>query len=291
MKLRKHVVSALAAIAASVSAVPAHAIDTDPYDFVAPKPGVAVTALYYGDIDSNSQYANGVKAGTNNIKANWLSAAFVKFHDVGGYVVGTKVVLPTTSTTVAPNPLGATVSGSGIGDPILVAPVWLVNKPESSTYFAVIPYLQVPLGSYDKNQAINPGQNRWKFAIQPGLSTALTDKVTLDLVGDAQFFGKNSDIVGGGNFEQKPLYSIQSHLTYKLSDGFDISLGGYKYHGGETRTRGISGNDKTNTTTLIGTLGYWVNPSTNLQFQYRSDTSVQNGAKFNGIQLRFLHAY
>lgn len=286
MKFRKSVVPTLAAIAAAISALPAHAIDTDPYDFGAPAPGVAVAALYYGDISSNSQYSNGAKTASNNINAKWLSAAFVKFHDVGGHVVGTKLVIPTTSTTISPNPVAATVSGSGVGDPILVAPVWLSSQG-AKTSIAVIPYLQLPLGSYDKNAAVNPGQNRWKFAIQPGISTPLTDSVTLDVVGDAQFFGKNSDT----NLQQKPLFSLQSHVSYKLASDFSVSLGAYKYLGGETKTNGVNGNDRTNTTTLIGSLGYWVNPSTNLQFQYRTDTSVANGAKFSGVQFRFLHAY
>jgi len=286
MKFRTRVVPTLAAIVAAFSALSAHAIDTDPYDFGAPAPGVAVTALYYGDISSNSQYSKGSKATSNNINAKWLSSAFVKFHDVGGYVVGTKLVIPTTSTTIAPNPTSATISGSGIGDPILVAPVWLSSQG-AKTSIAVIPYLQLPLGNYDKNAAVNPGQNRWKFAIQPGISTPLTDAVTLDVVGDAQFFGKNSDT----NLEQKPLFSVQSHVSYKLASDLSVSLGGYKYLGGETKTNGVSGNDKINTTTLIGSLGYWVNPSTNLQFQYRTDTSVANGAKFSGVQFRFLHAY
>ena len=286
MKFRKSVVPTLAAIAAAISALSAHAIDTDPYDFGAPAPGVAVAALYHGNIASSSQYSNGVKAGSNNIQASWLSSAFVKFHDVGGHIVGTKLVIPTTSTTVSPNPAGATASGAGVGDPILVAPVWLSSQG-AKTSIAVIPYLQLPLGGYDKNAAINPGQNRWRFAIQPGISTPLTDKVTLDVVGDAQLFGKNSDT----NLEQKPLYSLQSHVSYKLASDLALSLGGYKYLGGETKTNGVNANDRTNTTTLIGSLGYWVNASTNLQFQYRKDTAVANGAKFSGVQFRFLHAY
>lgn len=287
MKLKvSHFAKSLFALL-SISATSAYAIDTDPYDFGAPAAGVAVTAAYYGDISSSSQYSNSTKATANNINAKWLSTAFVKFHDVGGYVVGTKLVLPTTSTTVSPNPVDATVSSSGVGDPILVAPVWLSN-PGAKTSVAVIPYLQLPLGNYDKSAtAISPGQNRWKFAVQPGVSTPLTDKITLDVVGDVQFFGKNSDT----NLEQKPLFSAQSHVSYKLASDLSVSLGGYKYLGGETKTNGVNGKDRKNTTTLLGSLGYWVNPSTNLQFQYRTDTSVANGAKFSGVQFRFLHAY
>ena len=45
------------------------------------------------------------------------------------------------------------------------------------------------------------------------------------------------------------------------------------------------------TTTALGTLSYWLGKKDNLQFQYRADTEVKNGAKTHGLQLRFLHVF
>lgn len=271
------------------SALPAHAIDTDPLDYVAPKPGVSVLGLYYGDWSSNIQRANGAAAAANTIDLNYGVATFVKFFDLAGYVAGAKIVLPATNLRVTATG-GVTSSGSGLGDPTLVFPVWLVNKPESRTYFAVTPRLQLPLGSYDKNK-ISPGANRWTFALQPGFTTGLSDKWSLDLVGDVQVFGKNDDIVGGGSSKQKALYSLQTHLTYTLHPGLNVSIGAYKYVGGETSTRGVSNKDRVNTTTVIAGFDDWITKSDNLSFQYRTDTSVRNGAEFDGFQFRYLHAF
>lgn len=282
--------SILTLAAAACIQTSAFAIDTDPLDYIAPKPGVSVLGLYYGDWDSDKQYSRGQRVGSNSIDLNYGVATYVKFHDVGGYVVGTKIVVPVSHLKVAP-PGGEDAHGSGIGDPTFVFPVWLYSKPETRTYFAVTPRLQVPWGKYHKNSTINPGANRYTFVLQPGFTTGLTEKLSWDLVGDVQFFGKNDDIPGGGNLQQKPLYSLQTHLTYAVLPGLEASIGAYRYIGGETKVRGVDNNDRTKTTTAIASLGYWVTGADNLLIQYRTDTSTENGAKFNGVQLRYLHVF
>lgn len=288
MKQFKRTISALALAAAAQA--PAYAIDTDPLDFVAPKAGVSVLGLYYGNWQSDKQYSQGKQVGSNSIDLNYGVATYVKFHEVAGYVVGTKIVVPVSNLEVSP-PGGGHVSGSGVGDPTFVFPVWFYSNSVTRTHFGVATRVQVPWGKYDKNAAINPGANRYTFVVQPGFTTGLTEKLSLDLVGDAQFFGENNDIAGGGSLEQKPLYSLQTHLTYSIVPGLDASIGAYKYVGGETKTRGINNGDRTDTTTAIASLGYWFTGTDNLLVQYRQDTAVENGAKFNGLQLRYLHVF
>nr|AGS53094.1 conserved hypothetical protein [uncultured bacterium contig00036] len=271
--------------------LPAYSIDTDPLDFVAGGPGTGVLGLYFGDWNSSQQYFDGSLIGNNSISSNYVVGTYVWFHNVGGRVVGTKIVIPVSNVSVFSQD-GGTVSGSGVGDPTLVFPIWLVNKPEKRTYFGVIPRFQLPLGQYDKNNPINPGANRFTFALQPGFTTGLgTKKVSLDLVGDMQFFGKNNDLAGGGSLEQKPLFSMQTHLNYELGPGFTASIGAYKYIGGETKTGEEWNKDRTNTNTVIASLGYWITKQDNFQFQYRADVSPQNGAGFTGIQIRYLHVF
>lgn len=270
-------------------AVPARAIDTDPRDFVAPPPDVTAVGLYYGSWSSSAQYADSSTASRSTIHSQYGVLTAVRFFDVFGEVAGAKVVLPFSSTSVSPE-AGANASGSGFGDPTLVFPVWLLRRPESRTYLAVVPRIQVPLGAYHSGR-ISPGQNRFTFALQPGFTTGLTEKLSLDLVADVQAFTDNGDIPGGGRLEQRPLFSVQSHLTYALTEGLGASIGAYQYVGGETRTRGASNHDRVQTTTVIGGLSYWVTKSANLQFQYRTDVAVKNGADFDGFQFRFLSVF
>lgn len=289
-------IAAAALAATAFSAAPARAIDTDPLDFVAPPAGASVAALYLGDWTSSSQYRHGRSVDDKSIDSRYGVLTLVRFFDVAGVVAGAKVVLPahqisvsaTTRPTTGASPFSVTSTGSGAGDPTLVFPVWLYQRPASRTYFAVIPRVQLPLGAYDAGR-ISPGANRFTYALQPGLTTGLTEKLSLDLVADVQAFGKNASAPGGA-LDQDPLFSVQTHLTYELSPGFGVSAGGYQYWGGRTKTAGVSNGDAVQTTTAIAGLNYWVTKSTSLQFQYRSDLAVENGARFNGFQLRFLSA-
>lgn len=279
-----------AAVWLALAAGPAVAgINTDPLDYVPAPAGTTLAAIYYQNNHSSSQYADGRQVAQNSIQADVGIARFVHYTELAGFRIAPQVLLPAVSVEVGGK--GNTVSADGISDPILGLPVWLVNRPEQRLYFAVTPYLHLPLGRYNSNRALNPGDNRWKFTLQGGLSVGLGEKTTLDVIGDAQWFGDNRDIAGGGHLEQKALYSLQPQLTYQLAPGLTSSLGVYHVWGGASQVRGVDQHDRTRTTTALGTLSYWLGKTDNLQFQYRVDTEVKNGAKTNGLQLRFLHVF
>lgn len=264
-------------------------INTDPLDYVPAPAGTTLAAIYYQNNHSSSQYANGRQVGQSSIQSDVGIARFVHYTELAGFRIAPQVLLPAVSVEVSGQ--GNTLSTDGISDPILGLPVWLVNRPEQRLYFAVTPYLHLPLGRYNSNRALNPGDNRWKFTLQGGLSVGLGEKTTLDVIGDAQWFGDNRDIAGGGRLEQKVLYSLQPQLTYQFAPGLTGSLGAYHVWGGASQVRGVDQHDRTRTTTALGTLSYWLGKTDNLQFQYRADTEVKNGAKTNGLQLRFLHVF
>lgn len=279
-----------AAVWLALAAGPAVAgINTDPLDYVPAPAGTTLAAIYYQNNHSSSQYADGRQVAQNSIQADVGIARFVHYTELAGFRIAPQVLLPAVSVEVGGK--GNTVSTDGISDPILGLPVWLVNRPEQRLYFAVTPYLHLPLGRYNSNRPLNPGENRWKFTLQGGLSVGLGEKTTLDVIGDAQWFGDNRDIAGGGRLEQKALYSLQPQLTYQLAPGLTSSLGVYHVWGGATQVRGVDQHDSTRTTTALGTVSYWLGKTDNLQFQYRADTEVKNGAKTHGLQLRFLHVF
>ncbi|VFT74956.1 QbdB protein [Klebsiella aerogenes] len=91
---------------------------------------------------------------------------YVHYMDVGGFTVAPQVLLPYGRLYNGSLNGVRLDSASGLGDPILAAPVWLVNNP--STTFAIVPYLYLPAGSYDAGRTLNVGENRWKFDLQLG---------------------------------------------------------------------------------------------------------------------------
>ena len=276
-----YVVSVAAVVACSNS----YALSTDPLDFTAAPVGTNLSILYYQHNAADRYYAGGKNVANPDIKLDLAIARFVKYYDVSGFTVAPQILVPVANLNVK----SADQSQAGFGDPILAAPIWLYNNPESRSYFAIAPYLIVPVGQYDRD-GLSIGENRWSFILQPGFSVGLGKNWTFDFISEVQFFGRNNKFAAG-DLKQEPRFSIQPHLTYHGAYGFNWSLGGYRYWGGETKVGSVFQNDKTNTTQIIAGVSKWISKQDNIQLQFRKDVDVENGPRFNGIQLRYIHAY
>jgi hypothetical protein len=114
---------------------------------------------------------------------------------------------------------GASLKSTGGGaDVILAAPIWFGNNGQSATYFAVTPYLFVPVESYKIGDPLNLGENRWKFDLQAGLARGLSPDILLQVTGSVMWYDTNSDAVGRGigRLEQDNTYQLQTWLSYHL---------------------------------------------------------------------------
>ena len=95
----------------------------------------------------------------------------------------------------------------------------------------------IPAGTYDSDNLINAGANRWM--IRPGLGMSYrTGPWHFDLVGSARFFEDNDDFFGGNYVEQAPLYSLQGHVIYNLERGTWLSVNANFFRGGKTTQNG-----------------------------------------------------
>ncbi|MGF6555859.1 hypothetical protein ABIA48_002239 [Pseudomonas sp. S30_BP2TU TE3576] len=271
----------------------ASAVDVDAGDYTALPAGTNLGLLYYQHTERNALYADShkvpIKAGLDS-DVGILRG--VHFMQLGDYIVDPQFLLPFGNVR-AKDDLQDLGSDSGTGDLILAATVWLLNQPEQRRYFGITPFLYVPTGSYDKHSAINLGENRWKFALQAGYITGLTDKLTLDLVGDVTVFGDN-DEYGNSSATQKqdPLYQGQAFLRYNFTERFDVRAGISKLWGGESEINDLGMDDKPGTSKYTVGTSYFVTPSTQLMVNYGQDISVDNGFKEDKrINLRVLQMF
>lgn len=269
------------------------ALDVDAGDYTALPKDTNLGLLYYQHTERNALYADGHKVPIHaGLDSDVSIARGVHFMQLGDYIVDPQFLLPFGNVR-ARDDLKDLGSDSGTGDLILAATVWLVNEPEKRRYFGITPFLFVPTGSYDKHNAINLGENRWKFTLQSGYITPLTDKVTLDLVGDVTFFGHNNDYGSAGvTQKQDPLYQGQAFLRYNFTERFDIRAGVSKLWGGESQIAGLDMDDKPGTSKYTVGTSYFVTPSTQLMANYGQDMSVDNGFKEERrINLRILQLF
>ncbi|MGO4157897.1 transporter [Cupriavidus sp. YAF13] len=275
-----------------LAAAPAHAIDVDAGDYTALPAGTNLAMLYYQHAERDKVYASGRQVAGGNLNSDIGIARYVHFVDIAGFTVDPQILLPFGNLR-GRDQLSGLGSSGGMGDPILAATVWLVNQPQQKRYFGITPFLYVPVGSYDKERALNLGENRWKFALQAGYITPLAGKFTLDLIADVTFYGDNNKFgAASATLKQAPLFQGQGWLRYNVTDTFDIR-GGLSYTaGGESKVNGVSRNDNTNTSKFLLGMAWFPTPAVQVLGIYGQDISVRNGpmegSRFN---LRVLKAF
>lgn len=284
---------AFALAAAALGATGAHAVDVDAGDYTALPAGTNLGLVYYQHAERDKLYSAGNRVPINpGLTSDVGILRGVHFMDIGGYIVDPQFLLP-FGRLKGKDDLSSLGSGNGTADLILAATVWLVNDAKAKTYFGLTPFLYLPTGSYDRNKALNLGENRWKFALQGGYITPLSDAVTLDLIGDVTVFGENNDYgARSQSLKQKPLFQGQAFLRYNISPVFDLRAGLSYTAGGENKIDGVKQDDRTASSKFTVGGAYFVTPTTQLLANFGRDLDVREGLKESSrINLRLLQIF
>ena len=275
------------------AATVAQAVDVDAGDYTALPAGTDLGLVYYQHAHRDRLYSGGHRVPVDGgLDSDVGIARGVHFMDIGGYIVDPQFLLPFGQLKGRGDLAPSLGSGSGAGDLILAATVWL-TKPSDKTHFGITPFVYVPTGSYDHDKALNLGENRWKFALQAGFITPLTESVTLDLAADATVNGKNDDYgAARQTMRQDALYQVQGFLRYSLSPAADLRFGLSEVAGGETRVDGVAQGNRQSTSKFSLGGAWFVAPRTQLMANYGRDISVRDGFKeANRINLRLLQLF
>lgn len=280
-------------LTAMLPAIQANAVEVTPGDYEQYPIGATIGAIYYQHASTDSLYSHGHKASDN----------FNLTSDVS--ILRLLHVYPLTDTlTIDPQfllPFGhikgggdasALDSTTGIGDLILTAPLkWRLN--EAGDTLSVGPYVYVPTGNYDKNDALNLGENRWKFDLQGAYVKHFTDKWAMDLVADAIWYGDNTDYgANSTRLEQDVSYAAQIMGRYMPDSTTTFGLGFGHTWGGETQVAGANQDDRADITNVRLTATKFVTAKDQLQLQLGRDLRVENGAREDfRMNLRYAHIF
>jgi hypothetical protein len=266
----------------SVALLPASgmALDTDADDYVASPAGSNLALLYFQHVQRDALYGNGDRvAGNYGLDSDTGILRVVHFTTIGDYVVDPQFLVPVGHER-ATNDASSLGSASGLGDLILAATAWVVNDEKTNTYLGLTPFLFLPTGTYGKNRPMNWGENRWKLTLQGGYQKGITDKVSIVFIGDATFFGKNSDFgPTGATLNQDTLYQAQLYVRYTWSENIDSFVGCSYLGGGASNVNGAGQNDRQRENKFSIGGGYNFTPQLELFGAYGQDISVANGFK------------
>ncbi|MBB3940274.1 hypothetical protein GGR39_001931 [Novosphingobium fluoreni] len=244
-----------------------YAVDLDAGDYDPAKPGTSLALVYLQHAERDEQDVNGDKLrGQNDVNTDVAIFRLVRYVQIAGLTVAPQVLVP----VIAQRGLGDRASigrNTGLGDIILAAPVWLVNRTQTNTYFGVTPYLYLPTGDYDPNRAFNAGEDRWKLNLQAAGTVRVAPKLAWDAGADITFYGKTGKSFAGGRMTQKVGYQVQSSLRNFVSDQFDLRGGVSHAEGGDWTQNALINRGFTQTKFWIGTA---VKPSASTQSFWRS---------------------
>ena len=98
-----------------------------------------------------------------------------------------------------------------------------------------------PWGTYNSENLINAGSNRWQVKPSIGMSQRL-GKWQWEMKLGTTFYEDNDDFFNGIRVEQDPLYSTSFHLIYNFQRGW-LSLDGNYFTGGRTEKDGVRQDD------------------------------------------------
>ena len=181
-----------------------------------------------------------------NVDANIVMAGYSRNFSLFGRTSQLAYLQPmgdmsVRSTSGAENPIDG--SATGFGDPFfeftinLLGPEPQLTLPDALRYnpgfsMDLLVDLSVPLGEYNKGEAINMGTNRFWGRIglpmiyQIGDVWAPGHRTSLEILPAVILYGDNDDYGPGGNFTQStdPGYSVAAHLTHDLNDDIWVSL-------------------------------------------------------------------
>ena len=181
-------------------------------------------------------------------------------------------------------------STSGYGDPTLelviglIGPPPIKNIPDAMRYepgfsLDLLVDLIVPIGEYDKDEALNMGLNRWYGRIAAPIVWQLGSwvpgrRTTLEFLPSIWLYGDNNDFVGH-QLSTDPKFQVEGHLTRDFHKHLWGSVDMNYVSGGKSSIDGVSGEDLD----MLGmgfTLGYHIND--NIQFTAGYMASMNDSA-------------
>lgn len=280
-------------LAAAVPCLSAQALEVTPGDYEALPVGATVGLVYYQHSTTNSAYAQGHKASSDfNLTSDIGILRLVHAYRLTDQLsIEPQILLPFghVSSGGDASALGST---RGVGDVTVTAPLkYRLN--DANDILAATVYLTAPTGNYDRDDALNLGENRWKADLQAAYIKHFGEKWAVDLVGDAIWYGDNDDFTANSvRREQDVSYAAQLMGRYIIDPGTSLAVGVGHSWGGENRVDGTAQDDRGENTNFRVTAAKFFTAQDQLQIQLGRDLAVENGPKENfRLNLRYARVF
>lgn len=256
-------------------------IDSIPTDYIAIKPGMSVMSINYLNRNSIGPYNNYDKSTNDSISQNTTYLRFNYGSQIGNYITSYGIAIPYSNIQTNGETLSSFIGKESVGlnDITFSSTLWLISNRKTKKYLGISLILVTPTGEYDNKQLLNIGENRYKYILNAGYISPVTENITFEFSPEIVFYGDNNSSVK--NVEQKPSYAINTNLRYKINKSYE-TFTGYQYsHNSETTVNDIE--QKNNFSSNKYSLGmlYHTEKFNQFMIRYAKEDNKKFGMKIN----------
>lgn len=152
--------------------------------------------------------------------------------------------------------------------------------------------INVPIGQYNKTKLINLGMNRFSFKPELAVSHPIAKRWLMDVYAGVWLFTNNNQYYPGGSQRaQKPMGTVQFHLSYNLSLKAWVAVNATFYAGGNTSLDGVPNSDRQNNLRLGGTIVFPTGKFSSIKIAGSSGAIVAFGADFTTISIGWQRSF
>jgi hypothetical protein len=147
--------------------------------------------------------------------------------------------------------------------------------------------VRIPVGEYNPTKLINLGTNRFAFKTGLAASYDFSTKLIGEVHLNSWFFTENKEFFNGNSVKQKPLVSLQAHLSYQFKPGFWAAVSYGKSHLGETVLNGVEKNDLQNNSRTGIAFAHRLNNNHSLKIAATTGVSTRYGSDYTTVLLAY----
>ncbi|WP_079432752.1 transporter [Zoogloea sp. LCSB751] len=271
-------------LAAGLSASPAYAdVRPDPGDYTGLPAGTNLLLAYAQFPRGDKVYSKGNKVVDNlDLSVNAGILRYVHFMKLGDYIIDPQIIVPFGTQKIGLSDSKT----SGLGDVIFGATLWTLADLAKGEHLGWSVFFTAPTGG-DKNQGFALSNNRWATDLQVGYIRKLSDKWTVDLIGETEFYQDQRDTKA----QKDPLLQAHGHLRYHLSDATYVAATYRHAWGAKEKLDGVELAGAKNNGTAMLTWASFVDKQWQVQLQYVQDLKIEEGPKTSSLQARVLYVY
>jgi hypothetical protein len=274
--------------------VKTQALEVSPGDFEPLPAGADAVLFYYQHAQRSDLYQDGHKTSDNaKLSSDVGILRYIHAIRLAENLSWEPQVLLPFGYMNASGDVGALGDTHGVGDPIITAPFKWTLPTANKDVFALAPYLYIPIGSYDRKDALNLGENRWRATLQAAYIHHFSTHWALDTVADVSWVSTNNDYgPARAKLEENTRYEYQTAVRYNWTPSTTFALGGGYVTGAATSIDDVDQHDGVSTSYARFTVTHFVDPTLQLQAQLGKDIEVEQGFKEGArLNLRVLKVF